>query len=190
VVELSAALAASLVGLTAALDDPEADIAESLQLLGTTVDSAVSSYLGLSLIIDGRGQRSVLTAMRSAIDDEIATSLRLPLARAEEFGAIILVLYGSTPGAFVDLAADMSWLIGNGASFFVLDEDLSAPVESVDGLAELSVVNQAIGVLVAGGYTVADASGVLDVLAADGGGDRRTAATRLLTELDEERSRP
>jgi hypothetical protein len=191
VVELSAALAAGLAGLNLALDDPDVDIAESLQLLDTAVASAVSSFLGLSLTIDGVGQRSVLTAIRPDIaDHDIATSLRVPLSRGEESGDITLVLYSATPGAFVDLAADMSWLLGDGAEPFVLDDDLSAPVESVDGLLELSVVNQAIGVLIAGGYTGADASGILDVLAADGAGHRPTAAARLLVELDDERRRP
>lgn len=190
-VELSAALITSLVELTVALDTPEDDIAESLQLLGAAVESAVSSYRGLSVLIDGRGHRSVLTAMRPRTsDDDIATSLRLPLTRADVFGDITLVLYASTTGAFVDLAADMGWLIGDGAPEVVLDEDLPAPVESVNGLVELSVVNQAIGALIAGGHTVAAALGVLDVLAADGSGDRHTAAARLLAELDGARRRP
>jgi hypothetical protein len=190
VVEPSAALVAGLADLTAALDDPDVDIAQSIERLAVTVLSAVPSYLGLSLVMDAHGQRIVVAAMdQPTTDDDIATSLRLPLATATSTGDITLVLYAGVPGAFVDLAADMDWLIGDDGAEAVLDADLSAPAESISGLAELSVVNQAIGVLIAGGYTLEQASEILDVLAADGAGDRHTAAARLLTELDEERGR-
>jgi hypothetical protein len=187
VVELSEALVSGLADLTAAIDDPDIDIAESVERLGATVLGAVPSYLGLCLVIEAHGRQVVLSAMNTqTVDADIATSLSMPLAEAEGSSGITLILYGATAGGFVDLAADMGWLLGNVDFDFVFDSHLSVPVDSLSGLADLSVVNQAIGVLVAGGYTIEKALEVLDALAADGDGERHLAAARLLAELDQE----
>lgn len=48
---ITAALAAELGILTAALDEPDADIAHSLRQLALTAASAIASYLGLSVLV-------------------------------------------------------------------------------------------------------------------------------------------
>ena len=189
-VELSAALVARLADLTAAMDDQGVDIAESLQRLGAAVKGAVPSYLGFELIVEAHGRKIIIAAMDdSAGAGDISTSLSMPLDRTPPAADITLILYGATRGAFVDLAADMGWIIGTPDPGFVFDAHLSVPVESISGLADLSIVNQAIGVLVAGGYTVKQALAVLDAMAAEGGCERHAAAAGLLADLDEERRR-
>jgi hypothetical protein len=191
VVELSAALVTGLAGLTAAIDDPEVDIAESVQRLAAAVGSAVPSYLGLSLNVEAHGREIIIAAMNAGTDSaDISTSLSMPLARMPPAAEITLILYGATRGAFVDLAADLGWLLGSDDPGFVFDRHLSAPVESISGLADLSQVNQAIGVLVAGGYTVEQALKVLDALAAEEHCERHVAAARLLADLHSERQTP
>src|SRR6476469_7955194 len=51
--DLSPALAATLGLLTAALDDPGADIAVSVGALGAAAAAAIGSYLGLTVCISG-----------------------------------------------------------------------------------------------------------------------------------------
>ena len=54
-------------------------------------------------------------------------------------------------------------------------------------MANLSAVNQAIGILIAGGYTPKQAIEALDELAASGDVPSHAVARRLLEALDEER---
>ena len=128
----SARLVPGLNILTAALDDPAIDLAASVQQVATAVVSAVPAYIGLSLHIDLPGEQVVVVAMDGIIvDADIATSLRIPLFREPIAGDVALVLYGSTPGAFVDLHADLSWVAGCAGSGLLLDHDLAVPAESI-----------------------------------------------------------
>ena len=186
--EPSAGLVPGLALLTAALDDPEIDIAASVEQVAAAVASAVPAFIGLSLHIDLPGEQVVLLAMHGVVTDGTAmTSLRIPLFREPIAGDASLVLYGTIRGAFVDLHADLTWVQGRRASGLVLDDDLAVPAPSEDGLANLSAVNQAIGVLIAGGYTPEQAVAALDELAASGEVPSHAAAQRLLEALDEER---
>jgi hypothetical protein len=83
-----------------------------------------------------------------------------------------MVLYAGHPGAFVDLAADLERVSGP-AGPVVVDGDLpdmSAPQQrrGISGLAELGVVNRAIGVLITRGDTPAKARAELRRRAAVG----------------------
>lgn len=82
-----------------------------------------------------------------------------------------VILYAATPGAFVDLAADLSWLAGLELDEFALDQHLNLPVDpETAGVGQAaSLINQAIGVLVARGRTLGAASDELDARAADAG---------------------
>ena len=70
-----------------------------------------------------------------------------------------IIFYAGVPGAFVDLAADLSYSLGLPPGTVVLDEDTAAPLSEsgLTGAAESSTVNQAIGVLIDRGYTPATA---------------------------------
>jgi hypothetical protein len=187
-VALSAGLVPGLTILTAALDDPAIDLATSVRQVAAAVVSAVPAYVGLSLHIDLPGEQVVVVAMNGIIvDADIGTSLRIPLFREPIAGDVALVLYGSVRGAFVDLHADLSWVVGRADSGLELDHDLAVPAESLEGLANLASVNQAIGVLIAGGYTPEQAIEALDDLAATGEVPSHAVARRVLEALEEER---
>ena len=99
--------------------------------------------------------------------------------------AVVVHLFAGSPGAFVDLAADLAWLTGRPPKDFALDEHLRIPVpdESRVSLRASSVINQAVGVLIARGYSPRRADWQLDVQAAHAGTDRHTAAQVILARL-------
>lgn len=155
---LSAALAADLTMLTQALGRDDVDLQTELGELAAELRRAVSSYLGLSVTITmNTGQISF-----GAGEDPrplAAASLLIPLSvTANPRVETTLVLFAATPGAFVDLAADLAVVPGVGSSALVLDGHLSrlaGPADSVgmDGLPAYVTINRAIGVLVDRGHT-------------------------------------
>ncbi len=180
--EISRSLTTDLDLLTDALNDPDVDLAESLRLLAADTRAAVPSFLGLSLLISGGSAPSTLTTFEPGAGPEIAASLLLPLLGAADADGrtVSIVLYATTAGAFVDLAADLSWLTGIGT--FRLDEHLRPP-PSAGGPTSVraeSFVNQAIGMLMAGGLTPEAAERRLDDLAEAAGTDRGVAASSVL----------
>lgn len=163
--ELSAALVADLSTLTEALDDADTDLAQTVLQLTRTAKEAVGSYLGLTIVATTGGRPVNLTALEHAVEpDEIRTSVRFPLgtpvappaeAGLAEFthvAGVELIVYAGTPGALVDLAADLGWLTGRPPGDFVFDAHL-AVAELNDELARARWTNQAIGVLIGRGYT-------------------------------------
>lgn len=190
--EITAAVAADLAALTEALDEPGADLAATLHQLATDAKLAVPSLVGLTVRITVGGQQTqVSTLDGAALSGPVRASLLIPLQPVLVDGSataagIDLVLYGATPGAFTDLAADLAWLTGRALGEYVLDQhlvglDATAPT---DGLAALSLINQAIGVLIACGHTPEQAEQELQARAARGGVDRRVAAQQILAGAD------
>lgn len=144
--------------------------------------AAVSSYCGLDLTVHDVAHPVSLTSFLPAADDEeIATSLRLPLASvSSRFDSRSrVILYATTPGAFVDLAADLRHVL---RAPTVLDADLPprTVVSGLTGLSEMSTINRAVGMLIEQGHhpDVAHATLVRDAGAA--GVDTHIYAARLL----------
>ena len=186
--KISAAMAADLGILTAALDEPGAEVLHSLHRLGVDAHAAVPSFLGLSVTVDGSDPSFAFTSFEEGAADGVRTSLRLTLPGAGEDSAsppVALILYAGTPGTFVDLAADLAWLTGRPPSDFALDQHLSVPAWSDAGtsLRVASVINQAIGVLIGRGYTPRQAHSTLDSQAHGAGTDRYTTAQSILDTL-------
>jgi hypothetical protein len=186
--KISAALAADLGILTAALDEPGADVLHSLHQLGVAAQAAVPTYLGLSVTVDGSDPPFTFTTLEDGTADDVRTSLRLTLpgfggGRASP--SVALTLYAGTSGTFVDLTADLAWLTGRPPSDFVLDQHLSIPAESDAGtyLRAASVINQAIGVLIGRGYTPGQAHRELATQADGWGTDRHATAQFILDTL-------
>jgi len=160
-VELSAGLAADLARLTDALDDPATDLAD---LVGSVHDAfvvAVPSALGVAftiqtspdLTIRSRPAEFTVPTLDGAAT-AVATSLQVPLGSWTDLepGSAV-IFYAATTGALVDLAADLGWLLNLRADV-VLDGHLPAQQpEATSGLAELSVIHQALGVLIERGMT-------------------------------------
>ena len=186
--KLTPALVADLTSLTAALDDPDVDLQCSLDRLGRTLGTAISSFLGLSMTVRVDDHPiTVTTTSRTAAPATVAgspvvgASISLPLPER----AATVVFYAGSPGAFVDLAADVThaWTLPPGA--VVIDAQLTPDPDcdsrtEVGGLAEFDVVHQAVGVLVGRGHLPAAAHHELDQQARTTGVDVIAAAHAIL----------
>jgi hypothetical protein len=176
-VDLSRALANELAVLTGALDDPEVDLQELVHRLGAVVGVSVSSFLGLRLTVVVDGYPFTLTAMgrgAGGTGPVVGASVLIALATATRPGPRSSgVFYAGTPGAFVDLAADAARQDPTPGAVILdahLDDpDGEHPVSGSSGWAEISVINQALGVVMGGGRTLAQARVVLDARAAVSG---------------------
>jgi hypothetical protein len=193
-VELSTGLITQLQELTISIgaDDHVVDLA--LAALVVDLKAAVPSYSGLQLTITQSGFPVVLTRF-AELDGSVVTSLRLQL-RLLDVGleaASRVVFYARTPGTFVDLAADLGYALGDADTMdderkenhdgnpfrqidghrpgIELDADLPPPtrVSGLSGLADLSTINRAVGVLIANGHDPDDAHETLREQAAAAG---------------------
>jgi len=187
-VEIPAALAADLAILTAALDEPGADVADSLRQLTADATVAVPTFLGLSVTVHGNYPPfTFITWIEGVGTADVRASLRLTLPAVGDAGLrppVAIVLYAGSRGTFVDLAADLAWLTTRPLSDFVLDRHLPDPAEkcTVTSLSETSVINQAIGVLIGQGYTPEQAERHL-AKGADAGISRHAVGLRILAGL-------
>jgi hypothetical protein len=185
----TAAVAAELEILTAALDEPGVDVAHSLRQLALDTAAAISTYLGLSVLVSSSEPPFAFTALAAGVvAGDIRTSLRVVVPRVgngADRPTVAVHLYAGSPGAFVDLAADLAWQTARPPTDFVLDQHLSIPSPSEPGtqVHAASLINQAIGVLIGRGYTPEQAHLQLDTQAADARTDRRAAAQLVLAKL-------
>jgi hypothetical protein len=172
-VELTPALTADLAALTAALDDPDVDLEAGVNALGDSVRGTVESLLGVSLTVVVDGYPFTVSTLDGAEGADgapvrVGSSLRMPIpvGDAELVSAAVtpwggappastLVLYAATPGAFVDLAADLTYALQWPVGVVVLDADLHPAGGGGLGaqLEGLSVIHQAVGVLIGRGDT-------------------------------------
>ncbi|MGB3476464.1 MAG: ANTAR domain-containing protein [Mycobacterium sp.] len=189
--DISAALAADLAALTEILDEPDLDLTDTLRQLADNTKLAVGSYLGLTVIFTVLGRQTSFTVLEEGTESgDIVTSLCLPMPPdgSDDSAApyAVLILYAGHPGAFVDLAADLAWLTGHALSEFVLDQHRAPPLAGAapGGLAATSLIDQAIGVLIARGYAPEHAHRELDSRAQRLGVSRSGSANDILSELN------
>jgi hypothetical protein len=193
------------------LDDDASNDAldESLAAFTAVVEVAVPSYLGLQMMIGQNGQPVTLT--RITPHRTMATSVRVPLtALGPRFDpGSRVTLYAADAGAFVDLAADLSYALhlptctnrstdvgssdgddqrrGQVGSDrrITLDADMppSPPASGLYelfGLSELSTINRAVGVLIGHGHHPDHAADTLRRDASRDGLEPHIYAARLL----------
>ena len=129
------------------------ELEKSLTALTQAVKSAAPSYRGLALTLIIDKQPVTVTSAEPGNTSDIATSLRLSLAWVPSLGADSrITFYASTPGTFVDLAADLAFALHRRS--IRLDEDIpSALVSDLTGAGRLSAINKAVGVLISHGHT-------------------------------------
>lgn len=197
---ISLGLAAELDLLTRALDLPGTDVAETLIRLAADAKTAVDSYLGLSVMITANRSQFDLTVLDEGTQPEhVRTSLLVPLSGIPDVttasASVALILYAATPGAFIDLAADLSWITGRTLADFRLDEQrtLISSYTNSSHLGATSDINQVLGVLIGRGSTPEQAERDLHERAAAAGIDLLGAATLILAALtppDAEPERP
>ena len=129
------------------------ELEKSLTALTQALKSAAPSYRGLALTLIIDKQPVTVTSAEPGNTSDIATSLRLSLAWVPSLSADSrITLYASTPGTFVDLAADLAFALHSHS--IRLDEDIpSALVSDLTGAGRLSAINKAVGVLISHGHT-------------------------------------
>lgn len=179
--EFSPALVAELAVLTEALSDPEVDLQEQLRRLAGSVRVTVSSFLGVRMTVVVDGYPFTITTLDDATAAAgfapvvIGASVSIPLGSARRTNTTsTVVFYASTPGAFVDLAADVTVALRLEPGVVVVDPHRDDPdgapvVSGSTGWSEVSIINQAIGVLIGRGRTPEQARAALDGYAASTG---------------------
>jgi hypothetical protein len=205
-VDLPAALLAHLQDLTASIGQDDQDLDDTLAALTTALRSTANSYSGLQLTIVESQWPVTLTAFTDSHDQPVRTSLRLPLGLVSRRvdGESRVVFFAGTPGAFTDLAADLSHALGgipvDQASLAAdgvdhrgtrvdghrksikLDADLPplSRTSGLTGLAELTALNRAIGILVDQGHDIEQAHQLLRRDAAAAGVEPQIYAARIM----------
>jgi hypothetical protein len=187
------------------IGEDDQDVDDPLVELTTALQSTAASYCGLQLTIFENQWPVTLSAFTDGQNEEVGTSLRLPLGLVSQVnGQSRIVFFAGTPGAFTDLAADLSHTLGGipvehaspaaegmdlGGTHMdghrkaiELDVDLPPPsrVSGLNGMAELTVLNRAIGMLMAQGHDIEQARQVLRREAAAAGVEPHIYAARIL----------
>jgi hypothetical protein len=205
-VDLPAAVLAHVQNLTASIGQDDQDLSDTLAALATALRSTATSYCGFQLTLVGNQWPVTLTAFDDGHDAPIGTSLRIPLGLVSRMvdGESRVVFFAGTPGAFTDLAADLSHALGgipvNGRSSTAnnaddhgtrvdghrkvidLDIDLlpASRTSGLTGLAELTVLNRALGMLIQQGHDIEQAHHLLRREAAAAGVEPHISAARIL----------
>ncbi len=183
---ITAALSVDLALLTQAIDRPEIDILDTLNRLAADARRAVQSYLGLSLTTAGDAPFTFNALERHATPEDVRSSLLMPLPHSGTGNAAAgpkLILYAAQAGAFVDLAADLSWLTDVQLCDYALDQHRSmiALPSTEPTVHATSVINQAIGKLIGRGHLPDEAHKKLTAQALDAGTNRYDAAICILS---------
>ena len=195
--EIPRSLLASLRDLTTGIDLNEPAVGELLGALIRELQTSVLSYRGLQLTISQNGFPVVLTAFADGHNGQngaVATSLRVPLALLDSgFAAEShIVFYAGTPGAFVDLAADLQYALRDASTPERVENSALHPIRldadppprtrgfKLSGLTELSTIDRAVGVLIGQGHHPEHAHAALRGDAARAGLEPHDWATRLL----------
>ena len=155
----STALTEAIVDLLASVDSadsrPAIDLRGAVATLARNVKRTAPSYQGLAIAVVIDGQRVTLTATEPSWEQsEITTSLHLSLGGFPLLDSSTeITFFATTPGAFVDLGADLAFALGPAAGPR-LDQDLPTPVwTGVTGIGEMSAINVAIGILIGHDHT-------------------------------------
>ena len=161
--ELPSTLLGQLASLTIALGEPGTDLQAILEVLVDDVTSAVPSFLGLTMTVQVDGHPVTMSAIDSDLPDAAGSSMSLPLDLITGMSGATVVFYAYNPGAFVDLAADTRRAFDLDGQV-VLDGhldlgglDVGGPAAEISSVPENTLINQALGVLIARGYPPEDA---------------------------------
>jgi hypothetical protein len=207
-VDLPAVVLTHVRDLTASVGQDDQDLSDTLMALATALRSTATSYRGFQLTLVENQWPVTLTAFDDGHDAPIGTSLRLPLGLVSRRvdGESRVVFFAGTPGAFTDLAADLSHALGgisvNGRSstannaddhgtrldghrkVIELDIDIdllpASRTSGLTGLAELTVLNRALGMLIQQGHDIEQAHQVLRREAAAAGVEPHVYAAGIL----------
>jgi hypothetical protein len=167
---ISGVLSTDLSEFLTDLDPAGPEVLQAMSLLRRDLTLAVPSFQALRLAFQLEGVPIALTVADGI--RPVVTTMRLPLWwLSTEQDASSITFYAAAPGAFVDLAADLTHSLGLEANAVVLDgltpEVLAVALSSgLTGLAGFTAVNRAIGMLMAAGFDIDDARAELAARAA------------------------
>jgi MEDS: MEthanogen/methylotroph, DcmR Sensory domain len=183
--EISRALVTGLTALSGGSTDPASDLPKLVQALQDALLNAVPSGLGLSITIPVDPSAVTVTTLNGTATVESSLRVSLPALAGTEVGSAV-VFYAGNAGALVDLAADLQWALHLPADALLLDRHLTSPVryQPIAGLHETSVVQQALGALLAQGRTPEAAAQHLRTIADRSGVSVLTAASELVRPPD------
>jgi hypothetical protein len=182
-------LASALAALSVGLDSHTIDeVGRALGQFRAAVCGAVSSYCGLSitLVLDGYPvtMTSPVPLGGGSQDAGAVTSLHIPLSVVTVAATGELVLFATTPGGLIDLAADLAYATNTEEGVFALDAHLAPSAGGVPvGVAGFSIFNRAVGALIHRGWTPEQARARITRNATDTGGDLATAAAGILANV-------
>jgi hypothetical protein len=204
-VDVPATVLTHLQDLTVSIGEDDQDLDDTLVALTAALGATAASYCGFQLMIVEIQCPVTLTAFTDGHDIPVGTSLCLPLALVSRVGGDSrVVFFAGTPGAFTDLAADLSHALGGipveqrssaatnpdhqrtcvdgGRKAIELDADLPplSRMSGLTGLAELTVVNRAIGMLIQQGQDLERAHQLLRQEAAAAGVQPHIYAAQIL----------
>ena len=163
----------------------EVDPQRLLEPLGTLRRDfrlAVRSYVGLQLTAFAGSHPVRLTSMEALADFEpITASMQLSRPGAGPNSPSAVVAYATAPGAFVDLAANLSPAHQLRGGELLLDRHIPAPDRGsrFSPLREASTPNRAIGVLIDSGQDPGQAEAERQRLEDHSGGSVRPLSERL-----------
>jgi hypothetical protein len=147
--------------LTITLGDPGTDLKAMLDVLSDDLTAAVPSYLGLTLTLHLDQGPVTLTTVDTDLALAAGARIEFPLATMPSVDhAGTLVCYARRPGSFVALAAETGLVLRPRGQHILDDPKPStAPTQpaGISGLGNLTVINRAIGVLISGGRSPAQA---------------------------------
>jgi hypothetical protein len=161
--------------------------AAGLKQLGTDLTRVVPSLLAVSLTLVRLGYDVAVTTLAPlAESSRVTASLAVPLTAGETGDA--LLMQAGEPGAFILLADDLAGHLGPGDPPLQIDRHLAllptAPNTSIEFvLAELRVVNQALGILIDRGCTPEAAVDEIQRRARTTGGTMGAVGRRILAGL-------
>lgn len=193
--DLSTALLDDLLHLSRSVGLDDNELSARWTALVQALRAAVPSYRGIDLTLHDGEQPVRLAAFPDTGNGVITTSLRLPLVvlGAASHRESRVIFYAATPGAFVDLAADLGHALQtpvtthdpggrDGHGSILLDGDLPprSLASGLTGLDEASSINRAIGILIDQGHPPEEAEGVLRRHAAAAGVEPHVYAARML----------
>jgi hypothetical protein len=135
---------------------PHGSLRESLAALITTAKEATAAYLGLAITVLIDDQPILLTVIESSghANVQAASSLSLSLSWLPTLDpGSRITFYAVTPGAFLDLAADLTFALG-GVALQIDDDITNAPIAGLTGVETLTAINHAVGILLGHGHSV------------------------------------
>lgn len=152
-----------LLTLAAALDEPGADLEAQLSSLLDDLVAAVPSLLTASLSVTVDDYEFAITVPPDTAADPGVTSILIPLTgvTSDESTSACLLLWATTPGAFVDFAADVAHLLDIELGDVVLDRARRDSGPGDPGEPDLSVMPETVALTLTDRATIDYAIGIL-----------------------------